>query len=718
MDISSMPKAFSAHHSWYHATLSSLSESTTKLTSSSSRLIYTYTHVVHGFCAKLSPDELEALKASPGYVYSVKDRPVIRDTTHSPTFLKLNPKYGAWPASRFGHDVIIGLVDTGVWPESQSFDDQGMDNIPTTWRGACETGTQFNSSMCNKKLIGARFFNKGLIASLPDNATISMNSARDTDGHGTHTSSTAGGNYVPRTSFFGYAPGTATGIAPRARVAMYKALWDEGNQSSDIIAAIDQAIIDGVDVLSLSLGLDVGFMYDDPIAIATFAAMEKGIFVATSAGNEGPFVNSLHNGTPWVLTVAAGTMDREFGAELKLDNGKTITGSALYPGKFPSNDFPIVFMDQCESLSKLNKIGRKIVVCDLSDSIFDQVETVRNATVAGAVFITNITELEFFIKTTFPAIFIRQTNGETIKDYIKSSIPTAKASMKFQITILGSKPAPAVSSYSSRGPSVACPAVLKPDIMAPGSLVLAAWPPSLPVDPSGYNKFNLESGTSMACPQAAGVAALIKSVHPDWSPAAIRSAMVTTAYTNDNTGSPIKDLGDDKLGSASPFDIGGGHMDPNKALEPGLIYDALTEDYLNLLCGLNYTKNQIKTIARSSFKDCTTPSLDLNYPSFIAFFDTNDSLATVKEFHRTVTNVGECVSSYTVYVKPIKGFNITVVPTKLEFKKKNEKKSYKLLIEGRMSMKEVLAHGGYLTWTGNGGKYVVRSPIVVTRWSP
>ncbi|XP_028080564.1 subtilisin-like protease SBT1.9 [Camellia sinensis] len=724
MELSSMPKAFPSPHSWYLATIASILDNTkaptttATATSTASKLIYGYGNAIHGFSASLSPSEIEAIKTSPGYVSSYRDMPVRVDTTHSSQFLGLNSVSGVWPVADYGRDVIIGLVDTGIWPESKSFDDDGMTKIPSRWKGECEIGTQFNSSMCNKKLIGARFFNKGLLAKFP-NLTISVNSTRDTDGHGTHTASTAAGNYVEGVSYFGYASGTVRGIAPRARVAMYKALWDEGVYTSDILAAIDQAIADGVDVMSLSLGIDGIPLYEDPIAIATFAALEKGIFVSTSAGNEGPFLESLHNGIPWVLTVAAGTIDRKFSANLTLDNGITLTGTSLYPGNSTSST--LIFLNTCDDFEELKKIGNKIVVCeDKNDLLGEQVHNVKNVNVTGGIFITNNTDIELFTQSTFPAVFLNLQNGKIVLDHVKTS-GDPKGTMEFQGTSLGTKPAPKVASYSSRGPSQTCPFVLKPDLMAPGSLILASWPQQIPVvtDLNSFgqlfNNFNILSGTSMSCPHAAGIAGLLKAARPEWSPATIRSAMMTTSYSTDNTFSPIQDIGNGK--PATPLAIGAGHVDPNKALDPGLVYDLKTEDYVNLLCALNYTMKQIQAIARSSSYVCSNPSLDLNYPSFIAFFNANDSqsdLNTVKEFQRTLTNVGERMTTYVSKLSPMEGLKVRVVPEKLVFIERYEKQSYKLEIEGPRLMKEMVVSGS-LSWVEVGGrKHVVRSPIVAT----
>ncbi|CAJ2663135.1 unnamed protein product [Trifolium pratense] len=726
MNISAMPKAFSTHHTWYQSTLSSALEKPQLATSDnlnspiSSKLIYTYTHAMNGFSANLSPKEHESLKNSPGYISSIPDLHLKLDTTHSPQFLGLNPNVGAWHDSNFGKDVIVGLIDTGVWPESESFKDNGIANIPSKWKGKCENSIHFNSSLCNKKLIGAKFFNKGILAKYP-NITLGLNSTRDTEGHGTHTSSTAAGSRVDEASFFGYAAGKASGIASNSRVSMYKAIWEGGLLSSDVIAAIDAAISDGVDVLSLSFGLDEVPLYEDPVAIATFAAMEKSVFVTTSAGNEGPKLKTLHNGTPWVITVAAGTMDRTFHGTLTLGNGNKITGLSLYVGTFPTHNVPIVFMGLCDNVKELKKAKKKIVVCEEKNgtNIHDQVYYLDVAKVFGAVLISNVSST-YYSQNSFATIIVDPMFGEIIKAYIKSyynsNHATSVANMSFMETGFGVKPTPRVSSYSSRGPSYSCPFVLKPDITAPGTSILAAWPTNVPVlelkSQTFFSKFNIISGTSMACPHVAGVAALIKGAHRDWSPAAIRSAIMTTSDIFDNTNEQIKDIGTgDK---STPFALGAGHVNPNRALDPGLVYDVGVQDYVNLLCALKYSQRNITTITRSSSNnDCSKPSLDLNYPSFIAFFNGgNSSSSTVQEFYRTVTNVGEGQSIYVASITPIKGFHVSVIPNKLMFNEKNEKLSYKLRIEVESMTKLKKVAFGYLIWMDM--NHVVRSPIVVT----
>ncbi|OIS97296.1 subtilisin-like protease sbt1.9 [Nicotiana attenuata] len=408
-----MPKAFSSPHTWYFATLASVLDSTSV---SSSKLVYTYTNAMHGFSATLSPSEHDTIKNLPGYVSSMKDMAVTIQTSRTSHFLGLNSMSGAWPKSHYGKDVIIGVVDTGVWPESKSYDDEGMNDIPSRWKGLCEGGTHFNTSLCNKKLIGVRYFNKGLLAS-GKSLAMTVNSARDTDGHGTHTSSTAAGSPVEGASYFGYAPGTAIGIAPKAHVAIYKALWDGDGSFSDILAAMDRAIADGVDVLSISLGSVLPVpLYEDPISVASFAAMEKGIFVSTAAGNEGPFYQSLRNEAPWFLTVAASTVDRDVIRKLTLGNGVSVTGLSLYPGN-SSREISVILVKTCLDTKELQNVTDKFVVCnDRVAATVYQVANVRYSKAAGGIFITNDIQ---YLKTDFPAIFLNFQDGDQVLKYIQ-----------------------------------------------------------------------------------------------------------------------------------------------------------------------------------------------------------------------------------------------------------------------------------------------------------
>ncbi|XP_058737421.1 subtilisin-like protease SBT3 [Vicia villosa] len=735
MNKSLFPQIFTTHHDWFESTVHSLKSKTLAFDDhghghdqdqsskkSMKTLVYTYDNAMYGFSAVLSSKELESLKNIDGFVAAYQDRTVTVDTTHTYEFLNLDSPSGLWHASNFGEDIIVGVIDSGVWPESKSFRDDGMTKkIPSKWKGTCEIGQEFNASMCNFKLIGARYFNKGVIASNP-NVTILMNSARDFRGHGTHTSSTVAGNYVKGASYFGYAKGVARGIAPKARLAMYKTIWAEGRLASDVLAGMDQAIVDGVDVISISMGFDGAPLYEDPIAIASFAAMEKGIVVSSSAGNAGPDLGTLHNGIPWLITVAAGTVDRTFGT-LVLGNGQNIIGWTLFPANAIVENLPLVYnktLSSCNSEKLLSQVDKQVVLfCDdesttNSTSVFHQINTVAETNVLGAVFVSENPKLIDLANIYSPIIVIKPKDAESVINYAKShQNPTA--SIRFQETYVGIKPAPTAAEYSSRGPSHSLPWILKPDIMAPGSRILAAYVPRKASGRIGSNVFlssdyNFMSGTSMACPHVSGVVALLKSAHPQWSAAAIRSALITTANPMDNTQSPIKDNGYPTQ-QASPLAIGAGEIDPNRAMNPGLIYDVTPQDYVNLLCGSNFTKNQILTITRSSSYDCENPSLDLNYPSFIAFYS-NKTRSMVHKFKRTVTNVGDGAATYKAKVTHPKGCLVTVSPDILSFSYRNEKQSYYIVIKCVMYKKENVSSGD-LVWAEDGGTHTVRSPIVV-----
>ncbi|KAL8030050.1 hypothetical protein ABFX02_14G262600 [Erythranthe guttata] len=723
MDKSLMPKAFASHHHWYSFTINSLKKSSKSLHRHRKplELVYTYDNAFHGFSAVLSEDELESLGNSPGFVSAYSDRNVTLDTTHTFEFLSLNPDAGLWPASDYGKDVIVGVIDTGVWPESLSFKDDGMTEVPKKWKGICQAGQDFNSSLCNKKLIGVQYFNKGVGASNP-NTTLTMNSGRDTEGHGTHTSSTAAGNYVEGASFFGYASGTARGIAPRARVAMYKVIWDEGRYASDVLAGMDKAVADGVDVISISMGFDGVPLYQDPIAIASFGAMEKGVLVSSSAGNEHA-IGSLHNGIPWVLTVAAGSIDRSFAGGLTLGNGATITGWTMFPGPALVADLPLVYnktLSSCNSSEALSSVAYGTVLICENGFIWDQMNHVSMSKASAAIFVSDDPDISTFSDFTFPGVVIGTIDAPIVIDYATKGFKPS-ASISFQKTIVGTKGAPYVASYTSRGPAPSYPGILKPDIMAPGSVVLASWIPNTQTASIGTNialtnDFVAVSGTSMACPHASGIVALLRGAHPEWTPAAIRSAMMTTANPLDNTNNYIRDSYFN-YETATPLAMGAGQVDPNRALDPGLVYDAAPQDYVNLLCSMNFTSNQIATITRSSYK-CSNPSSDLNYPSFIALYATNQTTGgLVRKFERTVTNVGGDSGSYKVQVIAPSGSKVSVDPSNLVFGKKYEKQSYSVTVEYNGDKSGGVTFGS-ITWVEDNGKHTVRSPIVVSPMIP
>ncbi|KAL0314867.1 UNVERIFIED_CONTAM: Subtilisin-like protease SBT3 [Sesamum angustifolium] len=711
MDPEALPKPFSSPQSYYSSLLMSISD---VANSEASEPIYTYTNAIHGFSVRLSPSELGRIKRARGYLFSIKDSQLQLLTTHSSDFLGLNSMSGAWPASDFGRDVIIGVVDSGIWPESKSFDDEGMNDIPRRWKGGCFGGANFSTSFCNRKLIGVRFFNKGVKAANPKSSVKFMNSARDILGHGTHVSSTAAGNFVHGVSYFGYASGTARGMAPRSRLAIYKVVSGkhEGLYYSDVVAAIDSAISDGVDILSLSIASS-GALYEDPVSIATFSATSKGVLVSQGAGNSGPSLNTIRSGAPWVLVAGASTTDREFTGAIILGDGVFITGSSFYTLNSIPAHLPIIYTHACGGQKQHKAIG-KIVLChvdrdQLEDSALVLAEGFEGTGVAAAVIILNQSDLPDD-EIGFPAIFVRSANGNVILDYINSTQePTA--TLMFLETGHGRKPAPKLAPYSSRGPSQSYPLILKPDVIAPGDSILASWQEETPVSPiitgNIISSFNVESGTSMAAPHVAGVAALLKGAHPDWSPAAIRSAMMTTADVLDNLLNPIQEWGYNQ--AATPLGIGAGHINPNKALDPGLIYDADRDDYVNFLCALNLTDRHMRAITRSPYS-CSNPSIHLNYPSFIAFFSGNGTKTV--EFQRTLTNVGSKKSSYLVNLENVQGFKVSVVPEKLVFRHKHQKQGYTLKIEGPRLKQGTVLHG-FITWVEIGGHHVVRSPIVV-----
>ncbi|XP_062008823.1 subtilisin-like protease SBT1.5 [Rosa rugosa] len=736
----SKPSVFPTHKHWYESSLSSLSSEPTPL-------IHTYNTVFHGFSAKLSPSQAQKLQSLPHVLALIPEQVRRLHTTRSPEFLGLRSTdtAGLLKESDFGSDLVIGVIDTGVWPERQSFNDHDLSPVPSKWKGQCVAGENFLASSCNRKLIGARYFCGGYESTNGKmNQTTEFRSPRDTDGHGTHTASIAAGRYVFPASTLGYAKGVAAGMAPKARLAAYKVCWNAGCYDSDILAAFDSAVADGCDVVSLSVGGVVVPYYLDAIAIGAFGASDAGVFVSASAGNGGPGGLTVTNVAPWVTTVGAGTIDRDFPADVKLGNGRIIPGMSVYggPGLPPGRMFPLVYAGSeggdgyssslcLEGSLDQRLVKNKIVVCDRGiNSRAAKGEVVKKAGGVGMILANGVFDGEGLVADchVLPATAVAASTGDEIRQYItaasKSKSPPT-ATILFKGTRIRVKPAPVVASFSARGPNPEAPEILKPDVIAPGLNILAAWPDK--VGPSGIpsdkrtTEFNILSGTSMACPHVSGLAALLKAAHPEWSPAAIRSALMTTAYTIDNRGETMLD--ESSGNTSTVMDFGAGHVHPQKAMDPGLVYDISSSDYVDFLCNSNYTTKNIQVITRK-VANCNGAkraghSGNLNYPSLSVVFQQYGKRKMSTHFIRTVTNVGDPKSVYQVTIRPPRGMSVTVKPEKLAFRRVGQKLSFLVRVQARevkLSPGSSSMKSGSVLWSD--GKHTVTSPVVVTMQQP
>ncbi|XP_027182434.1 subtilisin-like protease SBT1.2 [Coffea eugenioides] len=685
--------------SWYY---SFLPVNPTTGLNDASRMVYSYRKVVSGFAARLSAEEVKEMEEKKGFLSARPEALLALQTTHSPDFLGLHKQIGGWSDANQGKGVIIGVIDTGITPDHPSFSDEDMPPPPPEWKGRCEYG----NPPCNNKLIGLRSF-------IRDRPGLPF----DEVGHGTHTASTAAGNFVANANVYDNANGTAVGMAPHAHLAIYSACSRHGCRSADVLAAIDAAVLEGVHVLSLSLGFDFPIsLFEDEIAIGAFGAIRNRVFVSCSAGNYGPLYQSLRNGAPWILTVGASTTDRDVRATAVLGNNQEFDGQSFFqPKDFQTTLLPLVypgmngdqFAATCEKGSLDNiDVKAKIVLCDGFG--VETGETVRDAGGAAMILMNQqssgyTTSAEGHV---LPAAQVSFADGQAIKAYINST-STPKATIQFKGTIIGVKDAPAVAAFSSRGPNHASPGILKPDIIGPGVNILAAWSESVEDKTTTKSNFNVISGTSMACPHLSGIAALIKNAHPRWSPAAIKSAIMTTANFTNVTSSPIID---ERRVPADIFMIGAGQVNASRALDPGLVYDIQPNDYIPYLCGLGYSDQNVRTIVGKPVT-CSTvssiPEAQLNYPSFAIQLPQN----TTQRYSRIVTNVGIAVSSYHVEIEEIPGVEVSVQPEVLNFTELDQQMTYQITFRRTtMSSNKSFFVQGAITWIS---EHRVRSPIAV-----
>ena len=694
------------------------------------RKVYDYRYSFNGFAAELTEAQAQALRNVEGVVAVTKNELVTMDTSSTPTFLGLDAPGGLWSqlggVGSAGEDIIIGIVDSGIWPESASFSDRTGSNpngkggklsyrrIPG-WHGHCIEGEAFPDDSCGQKLIGARYYNEawGGNAALEEERPWEFMSPRDYNGHGTHTSSTAGGNNGVAATGPASVFGRVSGIAPRARVAMYKALWstEDGatasGQSADLVAAIDQAVADGVDVINYSIsGSTTNFL--DPAEVAFLFAADAGVFVSASAGNSGPGAGTVAHPSPWIATVAAGTHNRDGRGSVTLGNGTTLPGASVASpvGPAPLIDaqaagLPGANADMvrlCYSTSSTPdhnpvldpaKVAGKVVVCDRGvTGRTDKSFAVLEAGGVGMILVNTSpnsinADLHFV-----PTVHLPDTDRAGVKAYAATSGATARIN---QSTLIYNAPAPFTATFSSRGPLAAGGGdLLKPDVIAPGQDILAAVAP-----PGNHGlSFNVYSGTSMSAPHVAGLAALLKDLHPDWSPMMIKSALMTSAA----------DVLDASISSATrTFRQGGGHVVPNRAADPGLVYDSNFNDWLAFLCGTTTGVNPASCNTLKA-RGYSLDASDFNGAS-IAIGD----LAGVQKVKRKVTNVGAGAATYSVSVAAPSGVTVSVSPATLNVGP-GESASYEVTFTRTTATLNAYA-GGSLTWSD--GTHSVRSPIVV-----
>ena len=528
-----------------------------------------------------------------------------------------------------GAGVVIGVIDTGIWPESASFAKKMP--APKGWHGTCQTGDGFAVSACNGKILGARYFADGYLSTVGELPPGEVLSARDIEGHGTHTASTAAGIKVAHAMVLGRDFGAIEGVAPDARIAVYKALWGGAGTDADLIAAIDAAVADGVNVINYSIGASFGDSTpNSPIGNAFLNAYLAGIFVSAAAGNDGSS-GTISNAEPWVTTVGA-AVERLNAATVRLGDGTSIVGTsmdALPDGRSKG----IVFADTAGSLEDgaqycwggaldPAKIKGKIVACDFDDP-YSAVEEVKSKGGAGVVLFQSGGNSRLNIIYDFPTIYLwSKDQAGVLFNYLwKHRSGGATASLR--VGGSGDIEVPSVAGLSSYGPDQMHIGLQKPDLVEDGVDVIAAVSPV----GDGGRLFDAYSGTSMAAPHIAGEAALLKGSHPGWSPGAVASALRTTATDTEVTSSPLKQ--------------GSGLPRLSRAADPGLVIEP--------------SAAELTAFAADDAPD----GKEINVPS-IALREYDGTKPVIVT--RRLTNVGTRTETYRATTEGLRGMDMTVSP--------------------------------------------------------
>ncbi|MCV2370554.1 S8 family serine peptidase [Roseateles oligotrophus] len=704
-----------------------------------------YTTVLNGFAALLTDAEVATLKNNAGVLSVQPDEMRQLLTISTSTFLGLDKAGGLWSQlsgrSNAGEGMVVGIIDGGIWPENPAFADrvdangvpsfnpadaQNYGPAPATFSGTCDTAGNIK---CNNKLVGARYFSAGMHANYPTfHWTEFDNSARDSiggsvghGGHGDHTASTVAGNWGATAVVNGVPMGVATGMAPRARVSSYKVCWTfplateptggkNSCTSSDIVSAIDQAVKDGVNVINFSIS--GGTSVNDSAEQAFLRATNAGVFVAASAGNSGP-ANEVAHISPWLTTVAASTHDRAFKGTVTLGNGAAYTGATLSLNDLTATDMLLAEAagvgggnaNLCYSaaapagqvLLDPAKVAGKVVVCTRGGNArVDKSLAVQNAGGVGMVLVDNGSGLVADAHS-IPSVHISAADGALVKTYAAAATPTAAITKFF----IGTTPAPKMAGFSSRGPNRFDGNVLKPDLTAPGVDVVASVTPGateaekLAIESgaaAGLPAWASYQGTSMSSPHVAGLATLLKQRNPSWTPAMIKSALMTTTYNTLDDGLTGMQNG------MTPWSQGAGHVDPNKAADPGLVFD---------LGAADYTKYQCK-VGSLSGAACVGGALDETYNLNLPSMTVGNVLGTVPvTMTRTVTNVGAASATYTASAS-LPGFTTVVTPSTLTLAP-GAKATFTVKITATTAVDNEWNYGS-VTWSDGAG-HVVKSPL-------
>lgn len=633
-----------------------------------------YTTATNGFVADLTAKQATDLATDRRVLVVAKDEARHLDTWNTPEFLGLAGKKGAWAQhggqDKAGDGIVVADLDSGIWPESRSVKGAPLGRTPkTTWditmngtatrmekadgtafTGECEAGEEWARSFCTTKVISARYYPETFLAvtppeEIPDSEFIS---ARDGSGHGSHTATTAVGKQVSNVTVEGRSFGEISGMAPAAKLAVYKVCWEDtdpdtgGCYNSAILAAIEDAVTDGADVLNFSISGATDTVID-PVELAFEGAAEAGMFIAASAGNSGPGASTVAHNSPWLTTVAA-TTHTAFENTLVLGNGEQYVGASISGEAVPST--PLVSAEDSvvaggdaaaaalcgpDTLDPA-KVEGKMVLC--IRGTYDRVAKSAEVERAGGVAMVLANATEGSLDADFhavPTVHISHLDTPAVLDYVEAEGAGATGEIVLGNQTGEETPIPQVGGFSSRGPATANESdLLKPDISAPGVSVLAAVAPPSNAD----RRYDLYSGTSMAAPHITGLAAFILGEHPDWGPMEIKSAMMTTA-------SSVLDA--DGKRSSDWFGQGAGQVRPKRFFDPGLFVTSTGRDWRGFITGQGL--------------DTGVPALaakDLNVPSMAqsAVTGTTEFTRTFRATTKGRWDIAANVPGFTVKASP------------------------------------------------------------------